>query len=128
MRLLLDTHIFVWALTDDERLPTDARHLILDPTNTRAISVASVWEISIKTNSGRWPEAAPLLGDLDQAVEDLAASLLPIDHIAAIEAGRLDWSHRDPFDRMIAAQACIGNYDLVTIDREFSHAGVKLAL
>ena len=66
VKLLLDTHVFVWAATGDRRLPPDAATLIVDPTNTRTLSAASVWEMSIKAASGRWAEVAPMLGDLDE--------------------------------------------------------------
>lgn len=128
MKLLLDTHIFVWAATGDRRLPPDAAALIVDPTNTRTLSAASVWEMSIKATSGRWAHAAPMLDDLDEALDDLQTSQLPIDIPAAVAAGRLDWEHQDPFDRMLAAQAALGGFSLLTLDRAFDQAGIALAL
>ena len=128
MKLLLDTHIFVWAATGDPRLPPDAATLIVDPTNTRTLSAASVWEMPITAASGRWAEVAPMLDDLDEARQALQTGQLPIDTTAAGAAGRLDWEHRDPFDRMLAAQAAIGGFSLLTVDRAFDHAGVALAL
>ena len=128
MKLLLDTHIFVWAATGDRRLPPDAATLIVDPTNTRTLSAASVWEMSIKAASGRWAEVAPMLDDLDDALDDLQTGQLPIDVPAAVAAGRLDWEHRDPFDRMLAAQAALGGFSLLTVDRAFDRAGIALAL
>ena len=128
MKLLLDTHIFVWAATGDRRLPPEAAAMILDPANTRALSAASVWEMSIKVASGRWQDAATMLDDLDAALHDLQADPLPIDIPAAIAAGLLEWGHRDPFDRMLAAQTELGGYSLLTVDRAFDRAGVTLAL
>jgi PIN domain nuclease of toxin-antitoxin system len=128
MRLLLDTHIFVWAVSGDRRLPSRAVELISDATNSRSLSAASAWEMSIKAQSGRWPGAEVLLDELAEAAADLDTALLPIDLPAAIAAGRLDWDHRDPFDRMLAAQTVLGGYALVTADREFSAAGIELAL
>ena len=128
MKLLLDTHIFVWAVTGDGRLPPDATALIVDPANTRTLSAASVWEMSIKAASGRWAQAVPMLDDLDEALDDLQTAQLPIDIPAAVAAGRLDWEHRDPFDRMLAAQAALGGFSLLTVDRAFDHAGIALAL
>jgi PIN domain nuclease of toxin-antitoxin system len=128
VKLLLDTHIFVWAATGDRRLPSDAAALIVDPANTRTLSAASVWEMSIKAASGRWAEVAPMLDDLDEALRDLQTEQLPIDVPAAAAAGRLDWEHRDPFDRMLAAQTALGGFSLLTVDRAFDHAGVALAL
>jgi PIN domain nuclease of toxin-antitoxin system len=128
VKLLLDTHIFVWAVTGDRRLPPDAAALIVDPANTRTLSAASVWEMSIKAASGKWTEVAPMLDDLDEALGDLQTEQLPIDVPAAVAAGRLDWEHRDPFDRMLAAQTALGCFSLLTVDRAFDHAGVALAL
>ncbi|HUV17014.1 MAG TPA: type II toxin-antitoxin system VapC family toxin [Ilumatobacteraceae bacterium] len=128
MKLLLDTHIFVWAATGDQRLPADAATLIVDPANTRTLSAASVWEMSIKAASGRRAEVALMLHDLDEALHDLQTGQLPIDIPAAVAAGRLDWEHRDPFDRMLAAQATLGGFSLLTVDRAFDHSGIPLAL
>jgi PIN domain nuclease of toxin-antitoxin system len=128
VKLLLDTHIFVWAATGDRRLPSEAAAMILDASNTRTLSAASAWEMSIKAASGRWGGAAAMLDDLDTALRDLQADQLPIDIPAAVLAGRLEWDHRDPFDRMLAAQAKLGGYSLVTVDRAFDRAGIALAL
>lgn len=128
MKLLLDTHIFVWAVIGDRRLPAAAADMIVDPSNTRTLSAASVWEMSIKAASGRWDDAAAMLDDLDNALHDLQAEALSIDTAAAVAAGRLDWDHRDPFDRMLAAQTSLGGYSLLTVDRAFEQAGITLAL
>lgn len=102
--------------------------MIVDPSNTRTLSAASVWEMSIKAASGRRGDADAMLDDLDNALRDLQTEPLPIDTAAAVAAGRLDWEHRDPFDRMLAAQTFIGGYSLLTVDRAFEHAGITLAL
>jgi PIN domain nuclease of toxin-antitoxin system len=128
VKLLLDTHIFVWAATGDRRLPPEVAVMILDASNTRTLSSASAWEMSIKAASGRWSGAASMLDDLDTALRDLQAEQLPIDIPAAVLAGRLEWDHRDPFDRMLAAQTRLGGYSLVTVDRAFDRAGIALAL
>ena len=127
MRLLLDTHIFVWAATGDDRLSADAAALLVDPGNSRTLSVASTWEMSIKGSSGRWREAASMLDDITTAAADLDTAILPIDLAATIAAGRLDWSHRDPFDRMLAAQARLGGYALLTVDAAFNGVEIDLA-
>lgn len=69
-----------------------------------------------------------MLDDLDEALNDLQTGQLPIDIPAAVAAGRLEWEHRDPFDRMLAAQASIGGFSLLTLDRAFDRARVALAL
>jgi PIN domain nuclease of toxin-antitoxin system len=126
VRLLLDTHIFFWAATDDPQLPGDVRTVLLRPSNQLVVSVASVWEMSIKSSSGRWPAAAPMLDDLDEAIASLDAQLLPITAPHAVSAGRLPWSHRDPFDRMLAAQSIVDDMALVTVDRAFDDSGARL--
>jgi PIN domain nuclease of toxin-antitoxin system len=128
VKLLLDTHMFVWAATGDRRLPAEAAAMILDASNTRTLSAASAWEMSVKAASGRWRGAAAMLDDLDTALRDLQAEQLPIDIPAAALAGRLEWDHRDPFDRMLAAQTELGGYSLVTVDRAFDRVGIALAL
>jgi PIN domain nuclease of toxin-antitoxin system len=128
VKLLLDTHIFVWTATGDRRLPSEAAAMILDASNTRTLSAASAWEMSIKAASGRWDGAEAMLDDLDTALRDLQAEQLPIDIPAAVLAGRLEWDHRDPFDRMLAAQTKLGGCSLVTVDRAFDRAGIALAL
>lgn len=128
MRLLLDTHIFVWAVTGDDRLSNDAAVLLVDPGNSRTLSVASTWEMSIKASSGRWPDAAAMLDDITAAAADLDTAILPVDLAATNAAGRLDWAHRDPFDRMLAAQTRLGSYALLTVHTAFTGADINLAL
>jgi len=104
VRLLLDTHIALWALTDDPRLSQRARALIDDPANQVMVSAATVWEIAIKHALGR--DDMPISGD--EALEwfrQAGYDLLPITpaHAAAVE--HLPDHHRDPFDRLLVAQA-----------------------
>ncbi len=104
MRLLLDTHVALWALTDDPRLSQRARVLIEDPANDILVSAASVWEIAIKHALGRGD--MPISGE--QALDwfrQAGYRLLPIapEHAAAVE--HLPDHHRDPFDRLLVSQA-----------------------
>jgi PIN domain nuclease of toxin-antitoxin system len=104
MRLLLDTHIALWALTDDPRLSDRARALINDPANQIVVSAATVWEIAIKHALGR--DDMPISGE--EALDwfrQAGYDLLPISpaHAAAVE--NLPDHHRDPFDRLLVAQA-----------------------
>jgi len=115
VRLLLDTHIALWALTDDARLSARARALIEDPANQVAVSAASVWEIAIKHGLGRGDmpvSGGAALNWFRQAGYDL----LPVtpDHAAAVEA--LPDHHRDPFDRLLIAQATSEPMRLITRD------------
>jgi len=115
LRLLLDTHVALWALTDDPRLSQRARALIADPENDVLVSAASVWEVAIKHALGRGD--MPISGD--QALDwfrQAGYQLLPIapEHAAAVE--HLPDHHRDPFDRMLVAQATAEPLRLLTHD------------
>lgn len=118
--LLLDTHALLWWQTDSERLSVAARKLIADPSSVIFVSAASAWEIAIKTKLGR-------LNNAPQAAERFAELLaadgfihLPITHHHALCAGGLPQAHRDPFDRILAAQAICDGLILVTVDPAFS--------
>lgn len=118
MRLLLDTHIGLWAIVDDARLPRPAKDLIADPANTVFVSAASVWEIAIKHGlaQGR-PASMPVSGpDALRYFRQAGYELLPIsaDHAAAVAA--LPVLHRDPFDRILVAQALAEPLVLLTHD------------
>ncbi len=114
MRLLLDTHILLWLVSDDERLPQALRQPLQE--HELVISAASVWEMSIKHHLGKLPSTAPFLADVEGAVTALGADLLPITAPHALRAGELDWAHRDPFDRVLVAQAQVSGLQLVTLD------------
>ena len=126
MKLLLDTHVFVWASTDDDQLDAPTRALIVDPANQLFVSVASAWEMSIKVASGKWPAAALVVDEMREAVDALGASVLPIELEHATLAGTLAWDHRDPFDRMLAAQARCEDATIVTADRAFTSCGARV--
>lgn len=117
--LLLDTHAYVWAVTAPDRLSDTARTAIEDPTTRLYVSAATAWEMAIKLRAGRWPEAEPLLRSHDQTCERLGAEQLTITSGDAMTAGRLGWDHRDPFDRMLAAQAIGTRSTLITRDAAF---------
>jgi PIN domain nuclease of toxin-antitoxin system len=120
VRLLLDTHIALWAIADDPKLPAKARALIMDADNTIAVSAASVWEIAIKHALARGGQnAMPISGT--QALKYFRAAgyeMLPVTavHSAAIE--RLKPRHADPFDRMLVAQAMSEPMRLLTHDKQ----------
>lgn len=116
MTLLLDTHVLLWALGAPRRLPEPVRSALADRRTPLLVSAASAFEIATKHRLGRLPEASALVHHFDQQVERLGADQLPISAQHAIAAGSLDWSHRDPFDRMLAAQAMSDGLELVTAD------------
>lgn len=119
MRLVLDTHALLWALAEPERLSPAARDAIADRGNELLVSAASAWEISTKVHLGKLPPAQPLVDNYSRLVAQLGGTAMPIDEHHALFAGALDWSHRDPFDRMLAAQAVLENARLVTRDPAF---------
>jgi PIN domain nuclease of toxin-antitoxin system len=122
VRLLLDTHAAVWWLTGDERFGETAARHIVDETNQVLLSAAVVWEIALKRSLGKL-----------EAPDDLAPTLLgagamglavTLDHAAAVE--RLPWHHRDPFDRMLVAQASVEDAAIVSRDAALRAYGVTL--
>jgi PIN domain nuclease of toxin-antitoxin system len=117
--VLLDTHTLLWATTDSARL-SDAARTAIAAAETRLISTASCWELAIKHRAGKLPGAAPLLRDWDAVVGSLLAVRLDIAPAHAIAAAALAWDHRDPFDRLLAAQALICGAHLVTQDAAFT--------
>lgn len=118
--LLLDTHAVVWAIHQPERLSNPARSAISDPARPLVVSAASAWELSTKHRIGKLPQATALLASFEPQVHRLGATLLDITAGHALLAGGLDWEHRDPFDRMLAAQALSDSHVLVTRDQAFS--------
>ena len=119
--LLLDTHAYVWALTDPDRLSDRARTAIEAPSNAVLVSAATAWEMAIKHRAGKWPEAEMLLAQHHDLTNRLGAQSLDISAADAIRAGSLNWEHADPFDRMLAAQSLLHQAALVTRDAAFGH-------
>lgn len=126
MRLLLDTHVAVWATTTPERIPDHIRELIESGEHDVAVSAAAIWELAIKHALGRW-DAPPLSGY--QAIaefQDAEFSLLDVTarHAAFVE--RLPRHHADPFDRLMLAQSIMEGMRLVTHDRHLSRYDAAL--
>ena len=117
--LLLDTHAVMWAINEPDRLSDLAREQITDPANRIVVSAASSWELATKHRLGKLPQAGAMLAVLEESLQRLGADPLAISHRHALLAGSLDWEHRDPFDRVLAAQAMIESLVLVTIDTAF---------
>jgi PIN domain nuclease of toxin-antitoxin system len=123
VKLLLDTHAFLWWLTDDPKLKEAARSALSDSAAGVYVSAASIWEIAIKAKLGKLD-----LRDIDP-VEEIAANdfvELPMSARHAHAAGYLPRHHDDPFDRMLIAQAQVENMILVSHDTKFEAYGVKL--
>ena len=124
MQLLLDTHALIWWLAGDEALSPTAREAIADESNTVFVSAASVWEITPKHRLGRLPAIAATATDLEGAVVDQGFVGLAISLRHSQLAGALPGPHRDPFDRMLIAQALVDRLVLVSVERPFDACGV----
>ncbi|WP_425154957.1 type II toxin-antitoxin system VapC family toxin [Candidatus Palauibacter sp.] len=124
MRVLLDTHAFLWWLADSGRLSRPARRVIADETNDIMVSAASAWEIATKYRIGRLPGSETVALDVVGHIAGQGFRELPISVTDAERAGRLPGPHRDPFDRMLAAQALVRGLSLVSADAVFDRYGV----
>lgn len=128
MRLLLDTHIIVWWLTDDPDLPAHMRDLIRPRANEVYVSAASCWEIAIKVRAGKWPEAARLVPNIAGVLARANLAPLSVTVAHAERAALLAIAHKDPFDRLLAAQALEEGLVLLSLDPAFrSIDGLTLA-
>lgn len=117
VKYLLDTHALLWALTQPEQLGPQARAVIVDPSCELLASAVSAWEIATKQRNGKLPAADPLIAAYPRLLDRLGVTRLPITEEHALVAGRLDWEHRDPFDRMLAAQSMLETATLITKDK-----------
>jgi PIN domain nuclease of toxin-antitoxin system len=122
LRLLLDSNAFIWAYARPTELSVATRRALGDPANDRFLSIASLWEIAIKISNGK----LDLVGDLASGIEDIVVTPLPVTlaHIERLQT--LPYHHRDPFDRMLIAQAMVEGLTIVTRDRYFPAYGVPL--
>ncbi len=123
MRLLLDTHALIWHREGSAQLSATARAMIADPDNQVIISIATLWEMSIKRSLGKLKtvKSPSEILDIYRAGGAELLSIAP-EHIAAVES--LPWHHRDPFDRMLIAQAKVEKLILITRDEAFGHYAI----
>ena len=124
MRVLLDTHAFLWFVADDDRLPPRARTAIAGAEEA-FLSMASCWEMAIKISLGKLTLTAPLERFLPEQLAINQFQVLPIDLDDAMRVAALPWHHRDPFDRLLAAQALQDRLPIVSADPAFQKYGVK---
>ena len=115
-RYLLDTHVLLWLLGAPDRVREDVRAELADRRNDLVVSAASAIEISTKVRLGKL-DAPTLPATLTRRIGDLGAATLPITVEHGLLAGTLRWEHRDPFDRLLVAQATLEELVLVTVDR-----------
>lgn len=112
---LLDTHVFLWLLGRPDNVPENARTVLADRQNQLLVSAVSALEVATKVRVGKL-DAAPVVSAWSARVGEAGADELAIDTSHALLAGELAWDHRDPFDRLLVAQALVENLTLVTTD------------
>jgi PIN domain nuclease of toxin-antitoxin system len=124
MTYLLDTHTLIWFLRSSAALPARVRNLLQDEASTLAISIATPWEMSIKTSIGRL-DAQDILADFESILVRGRFNLVFPTLAQAIASGRLPWFHRDPFDRLLVAQAMELGWSLLSKDVIFDAYGIR---
>jgi PIN domain nuclease of toxin-antitoxin system len=127
LAVLLDTNALLWLVSAPEKVSDPARQLLGDPSTEIMVSAASAWEIAIKTRLGRL-DGEPLLSAWPDIIADMTATELAIDAGDAILAARLPWENKDPFDRVLVAQAARRNLTLATSDADILHAALTPTL
>lgn len=125
MRLLLDTHAFLWFILGDQRLSETAKRIIAEPDNVIQISPASYWEIAIKISLGKYalPEPYGVFMERELASNDF--QILPIEPWHTAVVTELPFHHRDPFDRLLVAQAQAEEIPLVSVDKTLDAYPIK---
>ena len=125
--VLLDTHTLLWLVSEPEEVSVVAREMIGDPARKVVVSAVTAWEIATKTRLGRL-DGEPLLSAWSDIIAAMGLQELPIEAADAIVAGRLVWDHRDPFDRMIVAQAARRGMTIATRDAQILSAALTPTL
>ena len=125
MKVLVDTHVILWAAFSSHMIGKEAARVIGDDANTILVSAASAWEIAAKVRLGKLPQAEALEKNFSAAISGAGYTLLPITVDDALRAGRLLGNHRDPFDRMIVAQALAMDIPVISIDSALDSFGIR---
>lgn len=126
MKLLLDTHIFLWFISGDNKLRQDMRKAIEDAANEVYLSPISIWEAMVKYQLGKLPLPQPPEIYLPLQRQKHSIASLPLDELSVIQLAKLPPIHRDPFDRMLICQAIQHNLNVLTVDHIFPNYPVKL--
>ncbi|MBW8049246.1 MAG: type II toxin-antitoxin system VapC family toxin [Cytophagales bacterium] len=124
MRLLLDTHAFIWFVEDDKKLSGKAKEEIENPDNIIILSIASLWEMSIKISIGRLKLKKPYK-EVISYVNEKGIEILSINFEHTLEVSKLEFHHKDPFDRLIISQAKMENMTIVSKDKLFDDYDIK---
>lgn len=125
MRALLDTHALLWWLSDNPKLTKPAARVIADTRNTVIVSAASAWEIATKVRLGKLPTAVDLVADFVGQMDREGFQLLAVSVEYAIRGGLLPGLHKDPFDRMLIAQAQAEHLPIISNETAFDAYGVR---
>ncbi len=126
MKLLLDTHVLLWSASDPDRLSVDARLALEDGSHDVLVSIVSAWEIAIKQSLGKLELPKPAEQWLPDVLKRTGFEVAELGLAAALRVRGLSWHHRDPFDRLLIAQALEEGYTIVTHDHAFDAYGVPL--
>lgn len=124
MRLLLDTHTLLWSAEDPAQVSAPAMAAMQDPANERLLSAATIWELAIKVGQGKIVLAMPYRQWMETAIADLKLDILPVTVEYAERQSVLPSHHKDPFDRLIIAQAVVDGIAVVSVDVAFDAYGV----
>lgn len=125
MDVLIDTHVVIWFITNDQKLPNKAKILIEDINNNCYVSIASFWEIAIKSSLGRL-ELNVSLEKVFEIIENSGLAILPITTSHILQLSSLEFYHQDPFDRIIIAQGINSNLAILSKDQHFAKYDINL--
>ena len=125
MKVLLDTQVVIWATLSSSNLSAVASKILTDEQNTIFVSAASAWEIATKVRNGKLPEAVELERNFPSDMSAAGYTLLPISVEESLRAGRFVGPHRDPFDRMLAAQALAMDIPILSTDKALDAFGIR---
>ncbi len=126
VRVLLDTHVLLWSIFEPEKLSVRARSAVEDINNVRLVSAASAWEIATKLRLGKLEMARVLVESYPDHLATLQATELAITSRHSLVAGQFQQDHRDPFDRILAAQALLEGVPLITADPAFAQFPISV--
>jgi PIN domain nuclease of toxin-antitoxin system len=126
MRLLLDTHVALWWVAGSDQLSARASALLSNAATVNLFSVASAWEIATKYELGRLKIPGTPADLLDRLTEELDLTILPIEVSDALKSATLPWHHRDPFDRLLIAQALVQDVPILTSDKRIAQYPVPV--
>ncbi|RJR21239.1 MAG: type II toxin-antitoxin system VapC family toxin [Desulfobacteraceae bacterium] len=126
MRIILDTHCWLWWIAEPERLRDSARLVIADRNNEIYLSAASSWEIAIKYSLGKLALPEPPEDFVPKRLARDAVFPLPVQHVHVLHVSTLPQYHKDPFDRLIISQSLIEHIPIMTVDRQFESYDVKI--